>query len=264
MMNNIEIKQDDFSSLLKKNILIIGKKGSGKTWMIKYIIDYLKEQSNNQCKNSKIYIFSGTDNHPFQNGVTGNLYKTTTTIVNSANHLNFMSEINKGQHIDNLTNNIFVYDDIIYNNIKNNIAFQELIINNKYKNITNIVTMQYSFGLSPMLRQQFNKVIAFNENFLSSRKKLYEHYFGAIPTFSQFSNIMNTYCANYNSIIVDQYIGNITCTMPIINYNIDNVGNNKKQISEDKKMKRFLKNLKKLENVSNKKICEPTEITIEI
>lgn len=263
-MNNIEIKQEDFSSLLKKNILIIGKMGSGKTQMITHIIDYLKEQSNTQCKNSKIYIFSGTDHHPFHNGVTGNLYKTTTTIVNSANHFNFMSEISKGQHIDNSTNNILVYDDIISNNLNNNIAFKELIINNKHKNITNIVTMQYSIGLSPMLRQQFDKVIAFNEDCVSSRKKLYDNYFGVIPTFSQFSNIMNTYCTNYNSIIADQHIGNITCTMPIINYNIDNVGNNKKQINEAKEMKRFLKNLKKLESVSNKKMCEPTEITIEI
>lgn len=66
-----------------------------------------------------------------------------------------------------------------------------------------ILTMQYSIGIQPELRQNFDFVFMLGEDIMSSKKKLYEHYAGIFPKFELFDQVFSQVTDNYGCLVLN-------------------------------------------------------------
>jgi hypothetical protein len=65
-----------------------------------------------------------------------------------------------------------------------------------------IITMQYALGVPPNLRTNIDYVFILRENFVSNRKRLYEHYAGMFPSYDIFAQVMDACTENYECLVI--------------------------------------------------------------
>ena len=63
--------------------------------------------------------------------------------------------------------------------------------------------MQYALGVPPNLRTNIDFVFILRENYVSNRKRLYEHYAGMFPTFEIFCQVMDQCTEDYNCLVIN-------------------------------------------------------------
>ena len=63
--------------------------------------------------------------------------------------------------------------------------------------------MQYSLGIQPELRSNFDFVFLLGEDFINNRKKLYEHYAGMFPTRDIFEQVFLQVTDNYGCMVIN-------------------------------------------------------------
>ena len=66
-----------------------------------------------------------------------------------------------------------------------------------------MITMQYALGIPPNLRTNIDYVFILRENYVSNRKRLYEHYAGMFPTFEMFCQVMDQCTENYECLVIN-------------------------------------------------------------
>ena len=76
----------------------------------------------------------------------------------------------------------------------------------RHYQLTFILAMQYSLGIQPELRSNFDYVFLLGEDFINNRKKLYEHYAGMFPTFDIFQQVFNEVTADYGCMVINNKI----------------------------------------------------------
>ena len=63
--------------------------------------------------------------------------------------------------------------------------------------------MQYALGIPPNLRTNIDYIFILRENYVSNRKRLYEHYAGMFPTFEMFCQVMDNCTENYECLVIN-------------------------------------------------------------
>ena len=104
----------------------------------------------------------------------------------------------------NINPNAFlILDDCLFDNswIKD-INIRSLFMNGRHYKIMFIITMQYALGITPNLRTNIDYVFILRENYMSNRKRLYEHYAGMFPTFEMFCQVMDQCTENYECLVI--------------------------------------------------------------
>ena len=76
-------------------------------------------------------------------------------------------------------------------------------MNGRHYKIMFIITMQYALGVPPNLRTNIDYVFILRENYVSNRKRLYEHYAGMFPTFEMFCQVMDQCTENYECLVIN-------------------------------------------------------------
>lgn len=169
------IRTNDFSHILNvesKNFatLIIGLRGCGKTHLIKDIIN----KYNTKNLIDDIYIFT------WNKDVYDDIVENKNCIINLNNDIDndiekyFEKIISKRKKIINPKKTIVIIDD----NLSNFKKLSNIMLNIHNLGIDLYLSVQYSIGISPEARTQFDYVIIFKEYYLSNIKRSYEHYFG--------------------------------------------------------------------------------------
>lgn len=69
--------------------------------------------------------------------------------------------------------------------------------------LTFILAMQYSLGIQPELRSNFDFIMLLGEDNYSNRKRLYEHYAGIFPTRDIFEMVFSELTNNYGCMIIN-------------------------------------------------------------
>ena len=72
--------------------------------------------------------------------------------------------------------------------------------------LTFILTMQYSLGIQPELRSNFDFIFLLGEDMFSNRKRLYEHYAGMFPTKDIFDQVFLQVTENYGCMVINNRI----------------------------------------------------------
>lgn len=82
----------------------------------------------------------------------------------------------------------------------------ELFFNGRHHHLSFILTMQYSVGIPPEMRSNFDYVFLLAEDTISNRKRLYEHYAGMFPNFDIFQQVFSEVTENYGVMVIDNRI----------------------------------------------------------
>ena len=96
-----------------------------------------------------------------------------------------------------------VLDDCLYDSSwtkdKN---VRSLFMNGRHFKILFMITMQYALGIPPNLRTNIDYIFILRENYVSNRKRLYEHYAGMFPNFEMFCQVMDQCTENFECLVI--------------------------------------------------------------
>ena len=82
----------------------------------------------------------------------------------------------------------------------------ELFFNGRHHHISFILTMQYSVGIPPEMRSNFDYIFLLAEDTINNRKRLYEHYAGMFPSFDIFQQVFSEVTEDYGVMVIDNRI----------------------------------------------------------
>ena len=206
-MDKLKISKFDMSSLMSDaTILILGRRRSGKSWLVRDILYHHRKIPSG-------VVFSGTEAvSPFFGDFIPDLfihsdYKPDMIEDMMKRQQKKIRECKeKGISTDGKTreNNRFVIlDDLqdaarTWNKDK---TIKTMFFNGRHYNYLFILTLQYLMGITPELRSNLDYVFIFYEGSLKNKRKIYEDYAGMVPSFDYFCNIMDA-CTGDNKCLV--------------------------------------------------------------
>ncbi|ARF11162.1 packaging ATPase [Klosneuvirus KNV1] len=171
-------------------ILIIGKRGSGKTTIVNNILSKYDETF---LANS--LIISPTEKI---NSYYKNKYPYT--------HIETEYQPEYIEHYLNTGSGAIVLDNCFKPNgyWKNDLYLMELLHHAKYYNKLLIITSSFPLGFDSDSRSAFDYVFLLSEEFFSNQKRIYDHYAGVYETFDLFRNDFINLTKHYNSMVINQ------------------------------------------------------------
>lgn len=206
MSINLHLRKFDISKVKYDSIVVLlGRRGTGKSFLAKDILYYHRDIPVGT-------IISGTENanHFFSNFVPKIfIYDEYSPQIVS----NFMKRqkrmkklIEKGE--TDLDERAFlVFDDCLYDDAwKKDKNIREIFMNGRHYKILYLLTMQHPLGISPHLRTNIDFVFILRDNYISNRKRIYEHYAGMFKTFEMFCSVMDKCTENYECLVIDNTI----------------------------------------------------------
>ena len=189
-----EIKDD-------KVIVLIGKRDTGKSFLCKDILSHHtgipagQVISGTEAANAfyskmvpKLFIYE-----EFEQGIVERLLKRQRMMLDRSK-----------ENPSTDPRAFLVLDDCLYDNSwtkdKN---VRSLFMNGRHFKILFMITMQYALGIPPNLRTNIDYVFILRENYVSNRKRLYEHYAGMFPNFEMFCQVMDQCTENYECLVIN-------------------------------------------------------------
>lgn len=204
----IQIKKFNITDMVDYcTIAIIAKRGSGKSFLTRDIL-YRKRHipafvviSRTEKLNSfysefipDLYIYSEYDSD-----ILSNIY---TRQLMMREHNSKRVQNNKKAKDDNV---MLIMDDCMSSKGEwakdKNIT--ELFFNGRHHHISFILIMQYSVGIKPEMRSNFDYIFLLAEDIISNRKRLYEHYAGMFPTFDIFQQVFSDITEDYGIMVIN-------------------------------------------------------------
>ena len=198
----IQLRKFDMNQIKDdKVVVLIGKRETGKSFLCK---DLLYHHRDIPCGQ----VISGTEAaNEFYSKMVPKLF------IHEEYQGSVIQNVLKRQKlmIDKLKSNstidprlFLILDDCIYDNswVKDK-NVRSLFMNGRHFKVLFIITMQYALGIPPNLRTNIDYVFILRENYVSNRKRLYEHYAGMFPTFEMFCQVMDQCTENFECLVID-------------------------------------------------------------
>ena len=119
-----------------------------------------------------------------------------------------MSKIQKDQQMQVKSRidprSFMILDDCMYDDSwthDKNIRY--LFMNGRWLKAFFLITMQYPLGIQPALRTNVDFVFILREPYLNNRKRIFDNYASAFPSFEFFCQIMDQCTQNYECLVID-------------------------------------------------------------
>ena len=203
MAMNLELKKFNMSEIKDdKVVVLIGKRDTGKSFLCRDILYHHQDIPVGQ-------VISGTEGaNQFYSKLVPKLFihdEFKTDIVhNMLKRQKMMIEkINSGE--SGLDPRAFlILDDCLYDNTwAKDKWMRSVFMNGRHFKLLFLLTMQYALGVPPNLRTNVDYVFILRENYVSNRKRLYEHYAGMFPSFEMFCQVMDQCTENYECLVIN-------------------------------------------------------------
>ena len=97
-----------------------------------------------------------------------------------------------------------ILDDCMYDDSwthDKNIRY--LFLNGRHQKVFFLITMQYPLGLPPVLRTNVDYVFILREPYINNRKRIYENYGAAFPSFEFYCQIMDQCTENFECLVIN-------------------------------------------------------------
>jgi len=204
-LDNLLYKPD--KTFLNPRICIIAKSNSGKSWVIREIMRKM-------CDIPAGVIIAPTDrlnkfydtifppsfiHHEYKPEIMEKLLRRQDLIIDKNNKRKKEGKSNLDTRV------LFIMDDCM--SAKKQWAedsnFLSIMNEGRHRHINYILSMQYSLGILPEYRSQFNFIFLLAEDIRMNRKKLYEHYAGMFPSFELFESVFLQMTQNYGCMVID-------------------------------------------------------------
>ena len=176
----IQLKKFDITQIKDdKVVVLIGKRDTGKSYLCKDILYYHNSIPVGQ-------VISGTEAaNQFYTELVPKLFIheefNTEIVTNMLKRQKMMVEKkNNGENVDPRA--FLILDDCLYDNKwTRDPCMRAVFMNGRHWKLLFILTMQYALGVPPNLRTNIDFIFILRENYVSNRKRLYEHYAGMFP-----------------------------------------------------------------------------------
>jgi hypothetical protein len=194
----LKIRKWDPKSMRRDSIvLLVGKRGTGKSCLMKDICYHMRDKVDfgvamsptEECTESMSqFLPSSWVYSDYNEKVVDTLLRTQR------------SQWKTGRGY-----NCFVLlDDCMYDKkILKSKTMRQLFMNGRHRRIFYILAMQYVLDMPPDLRSQVDYVFALRDTIISSREKLWKQFFGFFQTYSSFSTAMDSCTENYECLVYD-------------------------------------------------------------
>jgi len=198
----IQLKKFDISQIKDdKVVVLIGKRDTGKSFLCRDILYYHSDIPVGQ-------VISGTEAaNQFYGELVPKLFIhdefNTEIVSNMLKRQRMMVEKrNAGENVDPRA--FLILDDCLYDNKwTKDACMRSVFMNGSHWKLLFLLTMQYALGVPPNLRTNIDFIFIFRENYVSNRKRLYEHYAGMFPTFEMFCQVMDQCTENYECLVIN-------------------------------------------------------------
>lgn len=186
-------------------IVIIAKRGSGKTWVCRSLLSYFRNYPVG-------VIISRTERtDPFfsrffpdafiHNKYTPQLFQNIVARQHAIRE-KAKQKLQEGKRID--TRLFLLMDDCLSDSKtwEKDEALKEILFNGRHLDITYVLTMQEPMGIVPSLRSNFDYVFFMYTDNYTELKKYYEHYTGMFPSLMAFKEVYDKLTENYGCMVI--------------------------------------------------------------
>jgi hypothetical protein len=207
----ITIIQFDLSKILNDSVIFtIGKRRSGKSWLLREIM-YMLSKRNMPYGT----IYSGTEHcNPFFKNFFPKLFikkefteKDLNDIIENqrlmVRKVARKMGIDDGRCIEN--NMLLVMDDMMSDEDiwRKSKSFKKIFTEGRHYNILFMMSLQYVLGIPPALRENIDYVFLFATDG-NNLKKIWENYAGVIPTYKLFKHIFMECTRDHKCMVIDK------------------------------------------------------------
>tara|TARA_B100000686_G_C16789240_1_gene977436 strand:- start:744 stop:1535 length:792 start_codon:yes stop_codon:yes gene_type:complete len=201
---NLELKKFDMTQISDdKVVVLIGKRDTGKSFLCRDILYHHRDIPVGQ-------VISGTEGaNQFYQKIVPKLFIhgefSTEIIQNMLKRQKIMiDKLNSGKDLKTDPRAFLILDDCLYDNSwAKDKYMRSIFMNGRHFKLLFLLTMQYALGIPPNLRTNIDYVFILRENYVSNRKRLYEHYAGMFPTFEMFCQVMDQCTENYECLVIN-------------------------------------------------------------
>lgn len=206
--NTLQINQFKIESMGENpKIAVIAKSGSGKSWVIRDIMYHLRHipvgtiiaPTDRLSHFYDDFVPSLFINHEYDPTVLQNLMDRQLQIAE-------LNEERRKQGKKTVNDKaFFIMDDCMASKKEwlHDRNVLSLFNEGRHYKITYILAMQYSLGIQPELRSNFDYIFLLGEDFHNNKRKLYEHYCGMFPSYSSFEQVFTTLTDDYGCMVID-------------------------------------------------------------
>lgn len=193
--------------MMDSTILILGRRRTGKSWLIRDLMYHNKniplgivfsstEQVSPFFKDFIPDTFIHSEYNP--DLVEDFLKKQQKRIFDSNNK-------GKGQNGKTRSNNVFlILDDLMHSSEvwKKDKTIKNIFFNGRHFNLMFILTLQYPMGITPDLRSNIDYVFIFDQPSVKNKKKIFDDYAGIFPTFDYFCNVLDSCTQDHSCLVI--------------------------------------------------------------
>lgn len=258
------------------SILIIGKRGTGKTYIAN---DILKRY---ESIPHKVIISPTEKGNPFlsekypdahihskyDNNILEEVIKRQELILKEI-YVKYKNE--SGGHDEGYflaresAKALIVLDDCLGSkgSWTRDSGISDLLMNGRHREITYILTMQFPLGIPPEMRCNFDYVFLLAEDNSSILKRLYDQYAGIFPHFDSFRNVFGQLTEEHGAMVIIYRTTKTSFLNKIAHYKAkmsDDTTNKKREFNI--KVDKFLDSLINDEKIIDEKISKFTEDVI--
>lgn len=184
-------------------ILHIGKRGCKLAEQSIKIVKHLVNKG--ELKESNVHVFAYSDCDKWKRALPGTKRYNIGDLSHSQTDVQtLMQSIIDAQELSGDEELKFIVTDlyVTLNGNKQSEVLETLMFESKKRNIGTIFHTQYSMGLGTRFRNQLDHIFMHDEDYHSNKRRLYEHYAGMFPSYTQFDNHFKTYTNNFSSMVI--------------------------------------------------------------
>lgn len=198
-MSSIKISKFNPAGMFRHaTILIIGKRNTGKSCLVKDLLSYRKD-----FKIGK--VFSKTDHlsHFYDEFIPSSLiskgYSKEEILSILERQTKWIKEKDKDPSMFLLLDDI-LSEKRVWSKDPN---MEEILFNGRHYKLFMIITSQDIMGLPPSLRQNLDYIFILKNNNISEREKIYKYYAGMFDNKHLFYNALDKATENYGALVID-------------------------------------------------------------
>lgn len=204
----LHLRKFDPASIADDKVLVfLGKRNTGKSFLVKDILFYHRDIPIGT-------VISPTESaNNFYNAIVPGLFihdeYTPKLIENVVKRQKILTKkIQKDTMMYGKSSidprAFLILDDCLYDGCwKKDKNIRYIFMNGRHQKILLLITMQYPLGVPPDLRTNVDYAFILRENNYGNRKRIYENYCSIFPTFEMFCTVMDQVTEGYGCLVID-------------------------------------------------------------
>ena len=196
---NLNIKYWDPSSMRPGAVvLIVGRRGSGKSTVAEDLMSYKRDFKRGVCISAtersnqfwSKHIPKCFIHYNWSESITADLFRMQKKVKKKL-----------GFHEPAFA----IYDDLMFDKsfVKSK-QTRKVLMNGRHHGIFTIITAQWLMDVPPDLRANVDYVIVLRDNIKVNRERVYTYFAGVFPTFAAFDQVMMHCTNNHECMVLDQ------------------------------------------------------------